>query len=204
MWGMILATVVGGIGFAQDKAPPAPTTASPDKSAVPVSNPATPAESAPPEAKPLPTKAQLSAWSLEIQKLAQAQVEEQVMLAYVTNSAGVFNLGADDIICLKDQGVSPAVINAMMRHDQKLLSGARPLAANAAAPPAPAAQYPSPVASQNVANEEAWDTELLLTGDGYYAPEQPDNTGPVRAPYPVKLNDPILILHLPSLAVPHR
>ena len=37
----------------------------------------------------------------------------------------------------------------------------------------------------------------------YYAPEQPENTGPVRVPYAVKLNDPIVILKLPTFRVPY-
>jgi hypothetical protein len=34
------------------------------------------------------------------------------------------------------------------------------------------------------------------------APDQPASAGPVRVPYPVKLNDPIIILRLPSFALP--
>jgi len=33
-------------------------------------------------------------------------------------------------------------------------------------------------------------------------PDQPASLGPVRAPYAVKLNDPIVILKLPSFTVP--
>jgi len=34
-------------------------------------------------------------------------------------------------------------------------------------------------------------------------PEQPASAGPVRMPYPVKLNDPIIILRLPTFRVPY-
>jgi hypothetical protein len=33
-------------------------------------------------------------------------------------------------------------------------------------------------------------------------PEQPASAGPVRVPYAVKLNDPIVVLRLPTFALP--
>jgi hypothetical protein len=33
-------------------------------------------------------------------------------------------------------------------------------------------------------------------------PDQPESVGPVRMPYPVKLSDPIIILRLPTFALP--
>ena len=40
----------------------------------------------------------------------------------------------------------------------------------------------------------------MFTAD--YAPEQPEGIGPVRARYAVKLNDPIIMLRVPTLTVP--
>jgi hypothetical protein len=34
-------------------------------------------------------------------------------------------------------------------------------------------------------------------------PNQPRSAGPVRVPYPVKLNDPIIILRLPTFTLPY-
>lgn len=146
-----------------------------------------------------PPKVQLSPWSLEVQKLTQAQVDQAVILAYITNSAGIFNLTADDIIHLKTLGAAPAVINAMIQHDQGILSGARPVIVAVT----PAASAAPPGSAQIVANDESWASEPWVPDEGYYAPEQPANTGPVRAPYPVKLNDPIIVLKLPSFTVPY-
>ena len=58
------------------------------------------------------------------------------------------------------------------------------------------------MASPVVANDESRDQELLVFDDIYSAPEQPEGIGPVRAPYAVKLNDPIIMLRVPTLTVP--
>ncbi len=68
----------------------------------------------------------LSAWTKEIVKLADARIDEEVMLSFVDNS-GTFNLGADQIIHLNSVGVPPAVVNAMLRHDQEIIAGLRML-----------------------------------------------------------------------------
>lgn len=68
----------------------------------------------------VPPLAQTNAALMEIVKLADAGVEEAVMLAYVTNSPAGFNLSADQIIYLNDIGVPETVVTAMLRHDQNL------------------------------------------------------------------------------------
>ena len=50
-------------------------------------------------------------------KLAGSGVDESVMLAFVTNSTGAFNLTSDDIIYLNDLGVPATVITAMIQRD---------------------------------------------------------------------------------------
>ena len=77
----------------------------------------------------------------EVIKLAQAGVDEKVMLTFITNSTASFDLGANDIVYLNDLGVAGPVITAMMQHDQ----GLKPLPAS----PAPAVA-PEP-ASETVA-----------------------------------------------------
>ena len=87
----------------------------------------------------------LSPWAGEIVKLAQAGVEDGVTLSFVTNSAGVFNLGADQIIVLRDLGVSDAVINKMIEHDRELNTSPGPIAASTVPMPsvAPLTRAPS-------------------------------------------------------------
>jgi len=59
--------------------------------------------------------ANLSPGLAEIIKLAQAHVDEGVMLAYVTNSGRVFSPSADEILYLKDIGLSQNVIGAIVK-----------------------------------------------------------------------------------------
>jgi len=190
--------------LAQNQLTDFPTTASPNQASTAIPAAATPAEPGSPIGKPAPTKVQLSPWSLQIQKLAQAQVEEGVMLAYVTNAPGVFDLSADDIIHLKNLGVSRQVMNAMIEHDQQLLSGSRLVLVPAAPSVIVATPSPAIEASPAEPNDEDCAGEPLVMEEAYYdAPEPPEGLGPVRAPYPVRLNDPIVILKLPSITVPY-
>ena len=222
--GVVLASGAVMPGVAQDALKPSPTSVSSNNTAV----------TAPPAAAPAvvnnagaksPTAAPYSSpWVYEVERLTKAGVDEGVLLSYVINSAGTFNLTADQIIRLKNLGVSPQVVNAMIQHDQELASGARPLTASSApplplafqtalltppppvsatAPPPATPPAPAPGPVQIVANDD-----YNAGGDWIYVepddvPDQPASLGPVRAPYPVKLNDPIIILRLPSFTVPY-
>ncbi|HWY77125.1 MAG TPA: DUF6600 domain-containing protein [Verrucomicrobiae bacterium] len=66
--------------------------------------------------------AEISPGAAEIVKLAEAGSSDDVILAYVQNSQGTFDLSADGIIYLKDLGVSSPVITAMINHDTTLRS----------------------------------------------------------------------------------
>ena len=56
----------------------------------------------------------------QVISLVQAGVEQSVILNYINNSTGLFNLNADQIIYLNDLGVPAELINAMMQRDQQL------------------------------------------------------------------------------------
>lgn len=71
-------------------------------------------------------KTPLSPWASEIVKLARAGIEDGVILSFIDNS-GTFNLGAEQIIHLSQQGVSSEIITAMLQHDADVISGVRPL-----------------------------------------------------------------------------
>src|SRR5207244_2052889 len=64
-----------------------------------------------------PASVKLSPSAIEIVKLASAGLDEKVMLAYLTNSTGTFNLGSDEIIYLTDIGIPAVVIKAMIVRD---------------------------------------------------------------------------------------
>ena len=70
--------------------------------------------------KPLPAQVKPTAPVAEVIRLAESGVEEGVILAYVTNSPSMFNLGPDDIIYLNDIGLPGAVVTAMIQRDQTL------------------------------------------------------------------------------------
>jgi hypothetical protein len=94
----------------------------------------------------------------EVAKLAQAGVNEQVMLAFVDKYNGRFEVGADQIVYLNDLGVSSTIITAMLKHDD-----AKGPAVAAQAPPpeaAPAAVPPPNPPTTSVAPSPAASTEV--------------------------------------------
>lgn len=220
---MVLASAAIAPGGAQDALKPSQTTVSSSNTVATIPAPTTAALPKDAGDKTRAATFYSSPWVDEVERLTQAGVDEGVVLSYVANSAGTFNLTADQIIHLKSVGASPEVINAMIQHDQELISGARPLtasyppslpaalqaalaahpqpaAATAASPATPPAPAPAP--SQVIANDD-----FNASGDMFFVepddvPEQPASAGPVRVPYAVKLNDPIVILKLPSFSVP--
>jgi hypothetical protein len=56
----------------------------------------------------------------EVVKLAQSSIGEDVVVAYVKNAQARYNLSANDIVALKNAGLSSPVISAMLNHDQSL------------------------------------------------------------------------------------
>jgi len=96
--------------------------------------------------KPPPPNVRLSRAASEVVKLAEAGVDESVMMAFVTNSTSLFELGVEEILYLNDLGVPGRIVTAMMQRDDALkglAGGAGPLPA-AAEPEAPAQYAPQP------------------------------------------------------------
>src|SRR5215471_10988301 len=91
------------------------------------------AESAPKSAD-LSQSPHLSPWLTEVVKLSKAKVDEGVIVAYI-DSAGTFNLGAEQIIYLRDQGLANEIIGAILEHDYELLSGQKPIPVSIAPEP---------------------------------------------------------------------
>ena len=85
--------------------------------------------------------ANISPNAAEVVKLAGSGVGEDVVLAYVQNSQSLFNLSADDVLYLRDVGVTQPVITAMLNHDNAM---------RAQQPQSPPAQY-APAATAEVA-----------------------------------------------------
>lgn len=57
----------------------------------------------------------------EVVKLSQSGADEQVITAFVKSTATPYRLTADEIIALKNLGVSSSVISVMVSHDSELL-----------------------------------------------------------------------------------
>jgi hypothetical protein len=82
--------------------------------------------------------ANISPSAAEVVRLASSGVGQDVVLAYVQNSKSQFNLSADDVLYLRDVGVTQPVITAMLNHDSAL---------RAQEPQSPPAQY-APAATE--------------------------------------------------------
>ena len=94
------------------------------------------------------TPANLSPDVQEIVKLVQAKMSDDVILGYIKNTGKAYNLSGDDMIYLNSQGVSQAVISALL---QSKGGASAPAPAPASAPvqtptPAPAPTYTPPPA----------------------------------------------------------
>jgi hypothetical protein len=74
--------------------------------------------------KPIPANVRAGGPAQEVIKLANAGVEESVLLAFVTNSTSTFNLNADEIVYLNDLGIPGSVVTAMTQRDRALQASA--------------------------------------------------------------------------------
>jgi hypothetical protein len=70
-------------------------------------------------------------------KMANSGVSEDVVKAYIENSLSTFNLTAENIIQLQQEGVSSSIILAMLHHDAALMQ-------KGSVPPPPQDQPPLP------------------------------------------------------------
>jgi hypothetical protein len=70
----------------------------------------------------------------DVIKLVQAGVGEEVLMTYITNSVGIFNMGPGEILYLHDLGVPGPVITALIHQDSTPDAVARKQAANAVQP----------------------------------------------------------------------
>src|SRR5476651_849704 len=115
--------------------PPAP----PDNAAPPAAPDTLPADVAP--GSPL----------AQVIKLTQAGVNESVIMTYISNSSGTFNLDADKIIYLSNIGTPDAFVSAMIQHDKTLQQAGAPDVQPASPPPATTAvvMHPAVEVTQN-------------------------------------------------------
>jgi hypothetical protein len=101
-----------------------------------------PPGNAPQSAGTAAVPANISPGAAEVIRLAESGVGDDVVLAYIQNSQAIFNLGADDVLYLRDVGLSSPVITAMLNHDTTLRNQFPP-SVNPV-PTAPAEEPPPP------------------------------------------------------------
>src|ERR1035438_4484439 len=89
------------------------------------------------------TAPKLSYGVSEVVKLAQANINDDTIIAYIKSTGTDYRLGADQMLYLRQQGVSEAVIKAMLVQPRSVVAPATAAAAVASTAPAPAATAPT-------------------------------------------------------------
>jgi hypothetical protein len=144
-----------------------------------------------------PAALQLSAPAGEIVKLTQAGVDANVMLAYVTNSVNTFALASDEIVYLNDLGVPPAVMTAMIQHDQRIREASL-AGATVTAPGTPAPAQSVWAAGAVVAPSNTWQQPVAAAAP---AAEAEVNTAP--PPPAEELPDPVTVNYFYDSLAPY-
>jgi len=175
-------------------------------------------------AKGTPPGAYVSPWLLDVIRLAEARIDDSVILTFI-DSAGTFNLDTDQIIHLHNLGLPAEIITTMIQHDFEIVSGLRPVPAAPSAsqpvthlafapgepPPAPTpATSQAPGSSSIVVAENR--QQMAAVGTAIARRQAPGSTtqptfggtqvvyqetglvSPVRKPYAVQLLDPIIMI----------
>ena len=129
------------------------------------SPPATNIGAAPPAGPPTVSPA-----LAEVVRLIEANVGQDVVMAYITNSTQPFNLGANEIVYLHDLGVPPTLITTLINIDSSPEMAARKQAATAVKPLPPGVAL----------NEPA--TNVFIPKGGTAAVGNPPEPLPVNPP----------------------
>jgi len=112
----------------------------------------------------------------DVVKLSRSQVSEDVIVSYVQNSGTAYSLGSDDIVRLRNEGVSDLVINTMLDQHKKAVDAAQIAAAPAA-----------PVYSDNSASPAVSETQPAQNsapGPVVEGPLTPPASSTYVIPYP--------------------
>ena len=121
----------------------------------------------PPEPSPAPVATTVSALPADVMpgsplaeviKLIQAGMDLPTIQSFIANSQSPFNLNADEIIFLKDEGAPSVVINAMMDRDKVLYSSANTPPQPVPQPPPQAPPPPDPTVDNSAPAPDTTDT----------------------------------------------
>ena len=116
----------------------------------------------------------LSPAAAQVLQLAQAKVGDDTIIAYIQNSDTIYGLNASQIVYLKQQGVSSAVINTMLNQRTRLAAtGTQPDNSTASAQTSTAVAEPTATYVQTVPSSSVYvipDTQTYDYDTYYYQP----------------------------------
>ncbi|HXR04295.1 MAG TPA: DUF6600 domain-containing protein, partial [Verrucomicrobiae bacterium] len=104
-----------------------------------------PGTDAPPTKVISPAKANLPQVAAEVLRMSEAGISDGVITSYIQSSANTYNLDADQIVYLRDVGVSSTVLNALVAHGQAAADGQAETSSGATAAQNGSSQTPPPV-----------------------------------------------------------
>jgi hypothetical protein len=123
----------------------------------------------------------------DVLKLSRARVSEDVTLNYIQNSGTIYNLSAQDLINLKNEGVSDKVLNAMQDQRKHVVE------TTAASSAAPAVQvYTAPTTTATTATPVYAPQPIYVQEPAYYdsiVNVEPDYT-PASTVYVIPYSSP--------------
>src|SRR6266404_3360719 len=108
----------------------------------------------------------------DVVKLSRSQVSEDVIVSYAQNSGIAYSLGPDDIVRLRNEGVSDRVINTMLDQHKKAVDAAQIAAA------------PAPVYSDNTSSPAVSESQPAQNSAPAEAPLTPPASSTYVIPYP--------------------
>lgn len=121
---MLFALVLAGCGLPESAAIAQAADVSPDATAVTNAPSAQGAEAAQPAITPEPPVPQLPPnlpeAAREVIKLAHGQVDDKVIVQFISNVQEPFHLDAEQIVYLRDLGISSDVLEAFMQREKEL------------------------------------------------------------------------------------
>jgi len=141
------------------------------------------ASAAPPPAAPPPAAAptpQLPYGVGQILQLQQAKVGDDTIVAYIRNSGNSYGLSADQIIYLQQQGLSSAVITAMLSQPRPGVLPPAPAPAPVTTDTAPPAAPPAPA---DYTQQPAYASPAVAPSVTYVQPSTVYYSSPAYYPY---------------------
>jgi hypothetical protein len=125
----------------------------------------------------------LSAPARDVIQMSDAGVTPDVLTSYIQNSPSSFNLTTDDIIYLKDIGVSGAIVSSMLAHDKAMRDRVYQQAMPAEGGPPPPGDMPGQIPGTLPSEPPADDTTPPVPQYQNYQPQAANDFYDSLSPY---------------------